>query len=473
MKRKGIIITVLILVFILLAVLMIKLIGSWGKNAATGQDTVTVTPSVYIEKKRCKYNDDLEKKLRLPRSTATTDAPLSILSDRDNFLVKEIYIDTTSDEEKERSLYVDGFGGIKNIYYNIDKDSFFKNKMLVARDSNFKAVTEETAEEDMDPDKFLFHLDKGKVSENFNKFEIFGNFFKGYVNLKDNYGPLFTKTEIFNKEGKSIYEFTDNVEKPVDVKLTPDNNALIVNEFLRKYVINESGKPIEIPFEVKENYGYNLVWYEDELTEDEENRTYILINIKTLEKKTIKVPKKQKINALSFNVYEIEDENKSYVVNGSKITNGNEIKRIDRVLSDSPLLLSCAVTPPGDVKDVGDYFALFKVTGDKLKKSSRDFTEIITDNNLYKPMDNVFYGRDRRENTEGGFFRVIDYDANVILDEKAEILEITPNGYVVKGVNAEMVYNKKTKSLYPSELILRMVKKDLNGYENKRYSPEK
>ena len=468
--RKPVIIVVSVLLVIIL-IILIGLLSSWSKRAVKGEDTVTVKPTVHIERKRCRYNDDLEAKLKLPRSTEPSQEPLTFISDKNNYLVIETYIDKTSDEPKKRYLVVSPFGSIVDVYYNIAPDCFFKDGFLVAIDTNVKEDLDEEDETLKEPNMYLFNFEKGRISENYNKINPFGNFFMATTNLKDEYGPLFTKTSILNKRGKVIYEYNDNREKPVDLKLTPDERALIVVEYLKKFIVNDEGETIEIPEDAKEEYGYNTVFYEkkyekkeseDEAKNETKKDLYEVINISTREKKEIGVPAGDKMIPITPNLYSTEQD---LFYNGQKINNVGEIKKVDKVFNENPILISCSVVPPKDVKDVGDYYALFRIEGGYLKKVSGDFTEILRDDGLYKPMDNIYYGKNRRENTEGGFISVFNDKGEIILGEKAKIVEVGANGYKIKDLDLNMVYNKKTKSLVPDGLITRMVRKDLNGHE--------
>ncbi len=457
--------------------MIVKLTGSWGKKAIKGEDPVQIKSTVYTENKKCLYVDKLQKKIKLPRACHYSEEALELIADKNKFLIKEPYIDKTSDQPKFRYILTDALGSIDNVFYNIEPEVLFKDGFTVGVDTNVKKDlinAEESTEENAEPYRYLLSLDKGRLTENFNEITAFGDFYKASRVVKDDYGPLFNETQIINRDGKVLYSYTDNIEKPVEVTLTPDKKALFVEEYLKHFVVNASGAIIDIPKEVNPSFGYNLVWYENMKKVDNERvefaGTYSLINITTLGKKIVGNNDKSPINALAPNVYEVNKEKREYFINDIKITDDSNIKRIDRVISDSPLLLSCAVIPPKDVKDVGDYFALFKLEGSRLKKVSKDFTEIITDEGLYYPLENVFYARNRRENTEGGFYFMIDYTGRVILDEKWEIVEVGPKGLKMKGKDFNMIYNAKTKSLIPDGFVAGMVGKDLAGYEKKQYN---
>lgn len=499
MKRKKLLIPLSIVVLCILGIFMVKLIRQYANQYHESQkqeDIFQESEESKIEndspaktmKLVCKEDKEIVKRLQLPRGSKPIEQELKIYPNYDDtVLVEEGFLKANTENEVEtRFLVGDVSGRLFNSFYKLQAPPII---------DEYKHAVHKVLNKKGEIQAYIADAQGNKKTDVFDNIEKMGNFYKAEITTYDAYGPLFVETTIYNKNLQKIYKYNNNKEKPTDVKLICKDSALLVNDNNNYFAINEQGLKITLDNTVKTySDAFDCIYFRVPWNTGfkETYRVYNIMNGKyydiSLSDDT------NSINLYAFNFYKKDTSiGDIFVYNGQPIDTQGMIKSVAEITQSSPKLVFIGeLQEPENIQYQTLNYAMFSISGGRLQRISKTtYTDIVSSTeNLYKPLVNTFYLKEKRENASGGFYNMLRNDGVVLLDSSKKIVNIGEDAFEVKkddtrieaasqddmdsllesSSSDESTYkaylNSKTMNLVSKDELVSRIFRNLAGWEN-------
>lgn len=493
-RLKKIILPIIIIVLIVLGIFTVKLIRGYANKYHESQNEERVITSEENQdtslppqmiKLVCKEDDAIVKKLKLPPGAQAITQEIKIYPNYDDTItVEEGFLKPNSETEvATRYLISDITGRLYNSFYNLEEPPVVdENKNTI------HFVLDKKGEKKA----YIADALGNKKTEVYDNIEKLGNFYKAELITYDDYGPLFVETTIFNKNLRKIFNYNDNKEKPINIKLICNDSALLVDNNGTFVAVNENGLKINLDNTVK-NYSdaFDCIYFRVPWNTGFKE-TYRIFNINSGKYYDLSLSDETSgVEVYAFNFYKKSVQNGDvFVYNGKVLDTKDKIEKVSKITQSSPKLVFIGeLTEPENVQYQTSNYAVFAVDGTAMRQISGVYTDMVTETEtIYKPLKATFYLKKKRENASGGFYHMLRNDGKLILDDSKRIVDIAEDSFIVKEeekppkiqkntpeMTKEMTeelkefpayLDSKTLKLVPKDQLISRIYRNLAGWES-------